>query len=260
MKRSLAILLALAAGCSGSGGGTGNGGNGGAAGNGGGGNGGGNGGMPDLASGGTLDGGSADLGLGSDVIDKLLALTADCTAAKMVSTHVYPNAGSMVTDVPICALQGAIFFNADMDIDCDGRMTPGKCPGPDPSYQPDTAFHNLADQPLEAAVTPYVVIPADFAYSGLDTVNGGNVVAVVYNHQLQFAVFGDTGPTDIIGEASYACGESLGIDPNPATGGVGSGVTYVVFVGAGTAPHDIENRTETLQLGNQLLTQLLANN
>jgi hypothetical protein len=219
-----------------------------------------NGGVRDLAGGSVLDGGSSDLSLGSDVIDKLLALTANCTAAKMVSTHTYPNAGSMVLDVPICALEGAVFFNADMDIDCDGRMTAGKCPGPDPSYLPDTAFHNLADQPLEAAVTPYVVIPADFAYAGLDTVNGGNVVAVVYNHQLEFAVFGDTGPTDLIGESSYACAEGLGIDPNPATGGVGGGVTYVVFVGANTAPHDLESRTETQTLGDQLLTQLLANN
>jgi len=258
MRLSLAMLLALAAGCSDNGGAAGT--DGGGAHGGGGGDGGGNGTVADLASGGLLDGGSGDLAVGSDVIDQLLALTADCTAAKMVSTHVYPNAGSMVTNVPICALKGAVFFNADMDIDCDGRMTPGKCPGPDPSYQPDTAFHNLADQPLEAAVTPYVVIPADFAYPGLDTVAGGNVVAVIYNHQLEFAVFGDTGPTDIIGEASYACADDLGIDPNPATGGIGSGVTYVVFVGTGTAPHDIEDRTETAQLGNQLLAQLLANN
>ena len=183
-----------------------------------------------------------------------------CTAAKMVSTHTYPDPGSMVNDVPICALKGAVFFNADMDIDCDGRMTPGKCPGPDPSYQNDTAFHNLQDQPLEAAATPYVVIPADFAYPGLDTANGGNVIAVVYNRHLEFAIFGDTGPTNLIGEASYACANGLGIDPNPATGGVNKGVTYVVFVGANSAPHDLENQAETRQLGDQLLTQLLANN
>jgi hypothetical protein len=203
---------------------------------------------------------ASDLTVGSDVVDQLLALTAGCTTANMVSAHTYPNAGSLVNDVPICALKGAVFFNADMDIDCDGRPTGDKCPGPDPSYQPDTAFHNLQDQPLEAAVTPYVVIPADFAHPGLDTVNGGNVVAVIYDHQLQFAVFGDTGPTDLIGEASYACATTLGIDPNPATGGVRSGVTYVVFVGANTAPHDLEDQSETRQLGNSLLTQLLANN
>jgi hypothetical protein len=206
------------------------------------------------------DSSSSDLSFGSDVVDKILALTASCTTANMVSAHTYPDPGSMVIDVPICALKGALFFNADMDIDCDGRPTANKCPGPDPSYQPDTAFHNLQDQPLEAAVTPYVVIPADFAYPGLDGANGGNVIAVIYNHHLEFAVFGDTGPTDLIGEASYACASTLGIDPNPATGGVTNGVTYVVFVGANTAPLDIENQSETRQLGDQLVTQLLANN
>src|SRR6476619_2416665 len=62
---------------------------------------------------------SSDLGHGSDVVDKLLALTASCTTANMVSAHTYPDPGSMVHDVPICALKGALFFNADMDIDCD---------------------------------------------------------------------------------------------------------------------------------------------
>src|SRR5262249_40873326 len=150
------------------------------------------------------------------LVDQLLALTKSCTAADMVSKHVYPDPGSAETNVPICALKGAVFFHADMDVDCDGRATPPKCPGPDPSYQPDTAFHNNGDKPLAAAVTPYVVIPNDFKYPGLDTTNGGNVVAVIYNQKLLFAVFGDTGPTNLIGEASYACAEKLGINPDPA--------------------------------------------
>jgi Fungal chitosanase of glycosyl hydrolase group 75 len=113
---------------------------------------------------------------------------------------------------------------------------------------------------LEAAVTPYVVIPNDFKYPGLDTNNGGNVVAVIYNHQLEYAVFGDTGPTNLIGEASYGCAANLGINPDPAVGGVDSGVTYIVFVGPNTAPTDIENQAETRQLGASLAMQLISNN
>jgi hypothetical protein len=254
-RMSLASMLALAVGCQGNatgGGGDGAPDSGALAGDGG---------TADLAGvDAASDLSSSDLSIGSDVVDKLLALTGNCTAANMVSAHTYPDPGSLVNDVPICALKGAVFFHSDMDIDCDGRPTGNLCPGPDPSYQPDTAFHNLNDQPLQAAVTPYVVIPADFTYPGLDTTNGGNVVAVIYNHQLEFAVFGDTGPTDLIGEASYACASMLGIDPNPATGGVNSGVTYVVFVGASTVPNDLENQSETKQLGDQLLAQLLADN
>jgi hypothetical protein len=97
-------------------------------------------------------------------------------------------------------------------------------------------------------------------YPGLDTTNGGNVIAVIYNHHLEFAVFGDTGPPNLIGEASYACAAGLGINPDPANGGVNMGVTYIVFVGANTAPSNIENQAETQQLGNQLVAQLIANN
>jgi hypothetical protein len=192
---------------------------------------------------------------------QLLALVQahPCTSANMVSTHTYPDPGSMVPDVPICAMKGAVYFYSDMDIDCDGRDA-GACPGPDPSYYPDTAFHNNAGMPLAAAITPYVVLPSDFASPGLDKSNGGNVIAVLYNGKLTYAVFGDTGPTNLIGEASYACAQSLGINPNPATGGVGSGVTYIVFVGANTAPSDIENQAETKTLGEKLAAALLANN
>jgi hypothetical protein len=196
----------------------------------------------------------------SAIIDRLLTLTTNCSKSHMVSKHTYPDPGSAVNNVPICALKGAVYFNADMDIDCDGRATRGKCPGDDPSYQNDTAFHNSKGQPLAAAVTPYVVIPEDFHYPGLDTDNGGNVVAVIYNHSLQYAVFGDTGPTDLIGEASYATAKDLGIDPDPASGGVDRGVSYIVFVGANSAPGDIESQAQTQQLGHQLALQLIANN
>jgi hypothetical protein len=195
----------------------------------------------------------------SSIIDGLLSLTASCTRAHMVSKHTYPDPGSAVHNVPICALKGAVYFNSDMDIDCDGRRV-GGCPGDDPSFQPDTAFHNSRDQPLAAAITPYVVIPEDFHFSGLDTDNGGNVVAVIWNHKLQYAVFGDTGPTNLIGESSYATAKKLGIDPDPATGGVDRGVSYVVFVGNGSKPADIENQTQTRTLGHNLAVALINDN
>jgi len=204
------------------------------------------------ATGGTAGStGGADAG---NVVAQLLRITQGC--ARVASAHTYSLDNGQTTN--ICALNGAFYWTADMDIDCDGRdVGDGKCPGPDPTYLPDTAFHNSANQPLAASVTPYVVIPQDFRPAGLV---GGAVVAVIYNGQLEFAVFGDTGPTDIIGEASYACAVGLGINPNPANGGVGSGVTYIAFAGAGTRPADIENQTQTSTLGQQLAQQLIQNN
>lgn len=202
-------------------------------------------------------GGASDAGGGAvNLVAELLARTKAC--ASVVSSHQYAlDDGSMVD---ICAMKGAVYWTADMDIDCDGVQTAQCNATTDCCYQNDTAFHSAADQPLTASTTPYVVIPNDFSYAGLDTQNGGNVTAVLFQGKLQWAVFGDTGPTDIIGEASYACAQKLGIDPDPKTGGTGSGVTYVTFVGPGTAPADIEDQAGTAALGERLARQLIQNN
>jgi hypothetical protein len=132
-------------------------------------------------------------------------------------------------------------------------------------YQDETSFHgpNSAsdkDGPqLASENTPYVVVPQDVKFPGLDQNNGGNIVAVIYNNQLEFGVFGDQGPTDIIGEASVRTANGLGIPPSPASGGVGSGVTYIVFVGAGSQPQDMENISQIQTLGAELVEALLQN-
>jgi Fungal chitosanase of glycosyl hydrolase group 75 len=91
-------------------------------------------------------------------------------------------------------------------------------------------------------------------------VQGGAVAIVIYDGRLAFGVFGDEGPADIIGEASYAMAQSLGIDPNPATGGVDSGVTFIVLTGMNAVVSPIENHQAAVTLGEQLAMQLLANN
>ena len=156
-----------------------------------------------------------------------------------------------------------------MDIDCDGLTTP-HCPGTGPDmdccYYDSTAFHgpnsgsNQDGPALAAEYTPYIVIPQDVVYPGLDMESGGHIVAVLYNNQLMFGVLGDTGPTDIIGEASYRAAQCLGLPPSPANGGVGGGVTYIFFVGPGTQPKDMEDVNEVRQLGAKLVQSLVANN
>jgi hypothetical protein len=172
--------------------------------------------------------------------------------------HKYATDDGKTANVDICSLNGAVFWKADMDIDCDGRdVADGKCPGNDCCYLPETAVTNKQGQPLAASVTPYVVVPNDFQYTGL---KGGNVVAVIYGGKVQYAVFGDTGPDNIIGEASYACAEKLGINPDPGNGGTDSTVVYIAFTGTGTAPSDVENQAETQTLGEKIATALIQNN
>ncbi|WP_410636862.1 RICIN domain-containing protein [Amycolatopsis sp. lyj-346] len=148
-----------------------------------------------------------------------------------------------------------MFFTADMDIDCDGVRTTHCNENTDCCFYPDTAFHTSTDQPLNAAQLPYVVLPQptstwDYRNHGID---GGSVVAVIYHNQVTYAVVGDTGPASIIGEASYATAVSLGINPDPKTGGTEGPVTYIVFPNTHVDP--IENHANAVSLGEQVATQ-----
>ncbi len=49
----------------------------------------------------------------------LLALTEYCSPVGGQFSTDY----GADSDIPICGLEGAVFFHADMDIDCDGRRT-----------------------------------------------------------------------------------------------------------------------------------------
>jgi hypothetical protein len=95
-------------------------------------------------------------------------------------------------------------------------------------------------------------------YSGFD-IGCGSIVAIIYHNKVLYAVVGDTGPTGIIGEASYASAKTLGIDPDPATGGTDSGVTYLVFQGANRAS-PIESTKDAVARGQQLTQDFLARN
>jgi hypothetical protein len=206
---------------------------------------------------GRADGAAADSGADARAVPtaaELLDLTSRCTT--IVSDHPYAADDGAVANINICGLPGAVFWTADMDVDCDGRdVGDGKCPGDDCCYQPQTAFTTKSGRYLAASVTPYVVIPTDFRPNGLA---GGAVVAVIHGDQVQYAVFGDTGPDNIIGEASYACAAALGINPDPATGGSEGPVTYIAFLGSDAVPADIEDQTATRQLGESLAATLLG--
>lgn len=240
---------------------------------------------PSDAGDGGLGGTTNGLGtiIGSPAVARLLALTKNCTAANKIAS----DPGDFVLDngmvANVCSLPGgpgnpggAVYFTADMDIDCDG-LTTTHCPGTgadkDPSYYDQTSFagpnsaKNAEGQPtLASESTPYVVIPEEVVYPGVDQTNGGNIVLVLYNNQIEFAVFGDQIAAqpgqkgEPIGEASVRTANGLGIPSSPATGGVGGGVTYIVFAGMGSQPMDMENIPEIQSLGVALTEALLANN
>jgi Fungal chitosanase of glycosyl hydrolase group 75 len=192
-----------------------------------------------------------------DLLAKLQALTASCN---QVSNGLFALGSGQTPTVPICGLTGAVFWKADMDIDCDGKTTTQCNINTDPWYQNQTAATDSQGNPLDAANLPYTVVPGkstrfDYAQAGLKL---GSVILVVYQGKAEYTVFGDIGPTSIIGEASYATASDLGIDPNPSTGGVGGGVLYVAFTGPSAVASPIEDHAGTVTLGQSLLTTLVG--
>ncbi|WP_128378928.1 glycoside hydrolase family 75 protein [Streptomyces cavernae] len=187
-------------------------------------------------------------------------LLAKVTTCSQISTGKYRTDEGTTATVPVCGKNGAVFWKADMDIDCDGQRTDRCNENTDPWYQDDTAFHQSDGRPLRADTLPYVVVPSagsiwNYASAGI---KGGGVVAVIHGNKVQYAVVGDTGPSKIIGEASYATAQALGIDPDPADGGTDSGVTYILFKNSQVSP--IESHSAAVTLGDRLAKQFLRDN
>jgi hypothetical protein len=175
----------------------------------------------------------------------------------------------------------AFFYESSMTIDADGAPNayhpdnvglddlanaggPGNWPGlakdanGDPLIQgPDDPFPGyyisttaLADRSkpandptryVDASKIPFVVLPGAMA-RGLGARPGD--FAVVFNQQngkSSYAIFGDIGPPDRIGEGSVALAENLGIRSNARNGGARRGILYLVFPGSGNGrPRTIE--------------------
>ncbi|MCM2410736.1 glycoside hydrolase family 75 protein [Streptomyces sp. RKAG290] len=200
---------------------------------------------------------SAGIREGSVSAADLLAKVSSCS---QISNGKYRTDEETSASIPVCGKNGAVFWKADMDIDCDGQVTTACNADTDPWFQDDTAFHTSGGQPLSAEKLPYVVVPSSSSIwnYGSAGIKGGGVVAVVYGDKVQYAVVGDTGPDQIIGEASYATAQALGIDPDPETGGTESGVTYILFKDSTVSP--IESHDAAVTAGDALAREFLQNN
>ncbi|WP_399087501.1 glycoside hydrolase family 75 protein [Streptomyces sp. BBFR2] len=187
-------------------------------------------------------------------------LLAKLKGCDQLSNGKYRTDEETSATVPVCGKNGAVFWKADMDIDCDGQITDRCNKQTDPWFQDDTRFHQSDGEPLNAAELPFVVVPSssgiwDYTKHGI---KGGGVVAIIYNNQVEYAAVGDTGPDKIIGEASYAAAKNLGIDPDPETGGADSGVTYLLFKNSRATP--IESHEAAISRGDELAKKFLGEN
>ncbi|MDT0611794.1 glycoside hydrolase family 75 protein [Streptomyces lancefieldiae] len=185
----------------------------------------------------------------------LLAKTRDCHP---VSRGRYRSDAGAPADIPVCGTRGAVYWKADLDIDCDGRPGDHCNSRTDPYFNPTTAYPQSDGRPLDAESLPYVVVPqpSDIWDHRRHDVHGGSVAAVVHGDRVRYAVVGDIGPRAIIGEASYAVARSLGIPADPHGGGAASGVTYIVFKGSEVEP--IEDEAAAEKAGERLAREFLG--
>ncbi|GAA3985253.1 glycoside hydrolase family 75 protein [Streptomyces marokkonensis] len=186
--------------------------------------------------------------------EDLLARVRGCDP---VSHGRYRTDAGRPADTPVCGRGDAVYWKADLDVDCDGRPGDRCNSGTDPYFSSATAYTQSDGRPLDAESLPYVVVPApsDIWDHREHDVHGGSVAAVVYGDRVRYAVVGDVGPRDLIGEASYAAAQSLGIPADPHGGGTASGVTYIVFEGSDVEP--LEDRAAAEKAGERLAREFV---
>ncbi|GAA5904219.1 hypothetical protein JCM8208_006805 [Rhodotorula glutinis] len=127
-----------------------------------------------------------------------------------------------------------VWWQSNMDIDCDGSDGKGEICNGDGSYQSSTTFQDDDGKHIDAQAIQYVVIDQD---DDFDPVKFGiqplSVVAVVCGGKLTFGVWADTNALGSMGEASvYLARTCFGTQ---MTGNYGHGepdVTYIAFPGS----------------------------
>lgn len=188
----------------------------------------------------------------------LVAVLSNCQ--QLAGTTKFATDAGGAKTVPLCKLNGAIWWKADLDVDCDGGQ--GAACKADPYYQAETSTVDSKGNPLDASTLPFIVLPLpsngfDYKAHGLKL---GSVAAVIYQGKILYGIAGDMGPKGVIGEASYAMAKKLGINPSPISGGVDSGVTYVAFTGASAVVTKKENAAEAAQIGQARTTAVVDAN
>jgi len=94
---------------------------------------------------------------------------------------------------------------------------------------------------VDASKIPFVVLPGGMARQVGARPGDFVIVFNRRNDKTSYAIFGDVGPFDRIGEGSIALAENLGVRSDPRNGGARRGIFYLVFPGSGNhQPRTIE--------------------
>lgn len=134
-----------------------------------------------------------------------------------------------------------LYLDSELQLDTDG-WPDGKGKG-DKSWQPTTSLQ-YADNAtsLNANKVPYFVLPLPKSWANSRGMFLGDYAAVIYRGKVTYAVFGDEGPGNLIGEGSIQLLRALGEERLKSNGriensGAGPGITTIVFPGSGQLAH-----------------------
>lgn len=134
--------------------------------------------------------------------------------------------------------RGSLVFDAALELDTDGW------PGDrgNPNWQAETSLRYSDRSSLDANRVPYFVLPLPPAWPTQFGIALGDYAAVLFQGHLAFAVFGDQGPHNKLGEGSVELLRRLGqerLRPNGhvINAGTRPGVLTIVFPHSG-APKD----------------------
>ena len=170
------------------------------------------------------------------------------------------------------AISGAVFFTAGMQIDADGApnaygphntgldYTANAKNGPlwsgvatDSSGNPvvqrsgryrglyvsqttlrkDGASATAPQTYVNASKIPFIALPPEFTQQFGVSLGDLAVVVNAANRKHAYAIYADVGPNGKIGEGSIALAKALGINAKPRSGGVPSGISYLIFPKSG---------------------------
>jgi hypothetical protein len=94
---------------------------------------------------------------------------------------------------------------------------------------------------VDSTKIPYIVMPGNIARQFGASPGDFAAVTNLRNGMTSYAIFGDVGPWDRIGEGSIALAENLGIRSDARNGGTPRGILYLVFPGSGNGrPRSVE--------------------
>jgi hypothetical protein len=131
-----------------------------------------------------------------------------------------------------------LYFDSELQLDTDG-WPDGRGRG-DKYWQPTTSLRLADNSSLNANKVPYFVLPLPTSWPNDRGIFLGDYAAVIYQGKVTYAVFGDEGPKNKIGEGSIQLLRALGqerLRPNGRieNAGAGPGIITIVFPGSGQA-------------------------